>query len=85
MDGSVWLGPNAVLAFKREGYNFFDFSMKDFAESIAFRCIKSQCDCFAIDLTGLLCGGVTGGAFCPEWHSGAKVGILILELFLNSF
>lgn len=21
MDGSVWLGPNAVLAFKREGYS----------------------------------------------------------------
>lgn len=24
MDGSVWLGPNAVLAFKREGYKYAD-------------------------------------------------------------
>ncbi|EHB10188.1 L-2-hydroxyglutarate dehydrogenase, mitochondrial [Heterocephalus glaber] len=29
MDGSVWLGPNAVLAFKREGYRPFDFSARD--------------------------------------------------------
>ncbi|XP_042533909.1 L-2-hydroxyglutarate dehydrogenase, mitochondrial [Dipodomys spectabilis] len=34
MDGSIWLGPNAVLAFKREGYRFFDFSAKDFMEII---------------------------------------------------
>jgi L-2-hydroxyglutarate oxidase LhgO len=24
MDGSIWLGPNAVLAFAREGYRFWD-------------------------------------------------------------
>lgn len=29
MDGNVWLGPNAVLAFKREGYRPFDFSARD--------------------------------------------------------
>ncbi|XP_072511752.1 L-2-hydroxyglutarate dehydrogenase, mitochondrial [Notamacropus eugenii] len=29
MDGSVWLGPNAVLAFKREGYGLLDFSARD--------------------------------------------------------
>ena len=27
--GGVEAGPNAVLAFKREGYNFFDFNFKD--------------------------------------------------------
>jgi len=37
MDGSVWLGPNAVLAFKREGYKFFDFNFRDFSESVMFR------------------------------------------------
>ena len=37
MDGSVWLGPNAVLAFKREGYKFFDFNLRDFSDAIAFR------------------------------------------------
>ncbi|CAF1093919.1 unnamed protein product [Adineta steineri] len=29
MDGSVWLGPNAVLSMKREGYGLFDFSIRD--------------------------------------------------------
>lgn len=37
MDGSVWLGPNAVLAFKREGYRVFDFNARDFADAMSFR------------------------------------------------
>ncbi|CAJ1074821.1 L-2-hydroxyglutarate dehydrogenase%2C mitochondrial isoform X2 [Xyrichtys novacula] len=37
MDGSVWLGPNAVLAFKREGYNVYDFNARDFADALSFR------------------------------------------------
>ncbi|KAJ8289688.1 hypothetical protein GJAV_G00004170 [Gymnothorax javanicus] len=37
MDGSVWLGPNAVLAFKREGYRVLDFNIRDFADAISFR------------------------------------------------
>ncbi|XP_076013678.1 L-2-hydroxyglutarate dehydrogenase, mitochondrial [Genypterus blacodes] len=37
MDGSVWLGPNAVLAFKREGYKVYDFNMRDFADALSFR------------------------------------------------
>lgn len=36
MDGSVWLGPNAVLAFKREGYKLLDFDIKDAVEEFAF-------------------------------------------------
>ncbi|XP_032092722.1 L-2-hydroxyglutarate dehydrogenase, mitochondrial [Thamnophis elegans] len=36
MDGSVWLGPNAVLAFKREGYKFYDFSIQDFIDAAAY-------------------------------------------------
>ncbi|XP_003228404.1 L-2-hydroxyglutarate dehydrogenase, mitochondrial [Anolis carolinensis] len=36
MDGSVWLGPNAVLAFKREGYKFYDFSVPDFIDATAY-------------------------------------------------
>ncbi|KAM7403525.1 hypothetical protein PAMA_004131 [Pampus argenteus] len=36
MDGSIWLGPNAVLAFKREGYKVYDFNMRDFADAISF-------------------------------------------------
>ncbi|KAM6912202.1 L-2-hydroxyglutarate dehydrogenase, mitochondrial, partial [Xenentodon cancila] len=37
MDGSVWLGPNAVLAFKREGYNMYDFNAQDLADALSFR------------------------------------------------
>lgn len=29
MDGSVWLGPNAVLSMKREGYGLFDLNIRD--------------------------------------------------------
>ncbi|XP_074076921.1 L-2-hydroxyglutarate dehydrogenase, mitochondrial [Macrotis lagotis] len=29
VDGSVWLGPSAVLAWKREGYGRLDFSARD--------------------------------------------------------
>lgn len=36
IDGSRELGPNAVLAFKREGYKLSQFSSKDFFESIFY-------------------------------------------------
>ncbi|KAG8449161.1 hypothetical protein GDO86_016003, partial [Hymenochirus boettgeri] len=36
MDGSVWLGPNAILAFKREGYSLYDFNAKDFTEAVTY-------------------------------------------------
>lgn len=58
MDGSVWLGPNAVLAFKREGYRVYDFNVKDFADALSFRCnnafsfgpadLKQSCAVWAI-------------------------------------
>jgi L-2-hydroxyglutarate oxidase LhgO len=35
-DGAVWLGPNAVLAFAREGYRRRDLSGPDLAEALAF-------------------------------------------------
>ena len=35
--GGVDAGPNAVLAFKREGYRHFDFSLRDTAETFGFR------------------------------------------------
>ncbi|XP_027409503.1 L-2-hydroxyglutarate dehydrogenase, mitochondrial isoform X2 [Bos indicus x Bos taurus] len=34
MDGNIWLGPNAILAFKREGYRPFDFSARDIMDII---------------------------------------------------
>jgi L-2-hydroxyglutarate oxidase LhgO len=36
-DGSVWLGPNAVLAFSREGYRRFDIRPRDLGEALAYR------------------------------------------------
>ncbi|PIO16251.1 hypothetical protein AB205_0145680, partial [Aquarana catesbeiana] len=36
MDGNVWLGPNAVLAFKREGYKLCDFNTRDFTEAVTY-------------------------------------------------
>jgi (S)-2-hydroxyglutarate dehydrogenase len=36
-DGSVWLGPNAVLAFSREGYRRLDLRPRDLGEALAYR------------------------------------------------
>eukprot|EP00794_Sanderia_malayensis_P020296 gene20297-22283_t len=37
MDGKIWLGPNAVLAFQREGYKITDFNFNDLIESLTSR------------------------------------------------
>lgn len=37
IDGSVHCGPNAVLAFKREGYKKTDFNFRDFCETMLYR------------------------------------------------
>lgn len=37
MNGDVWLGPNAVLAYKREGYKYTDISLPDLYDSLAFK------------------------------------------------
>jgi L-2-hydroxyglutarate oxidase LhgO len=36
MDGQVWAGPNAVLAFAREGYSRFDLNPKDLLEVLTY-------------------------------------------------
>jgi (S)-2-hydroxyglutarate dehydrogenase len=36
IDGSVHCGPNAVLAFKREGYKKTDFDFRDFCETMSY-------------------------------------------------
>jgi len=36
MNGDIWLGPNAVLAFKREGYNLTDIEIKDFVDAVGY-------------------------------------------------
>ena len=42
MDGSIRVGPNAILAFSREGYRFTDFNWKDFKEFVFFRYVHSS-------------------------------------------
>lgn len=37
MDGSVWLGPNAVLAFAREGYGRLDLNPRDLFDALTYR------------------------------------------------
>eukprot|EP01090_Pellita_catalonica_P009806 TRINITY_DN2097_c0_g1_i2.p1 TRINITY_DN2097_c0_g1~~TRINITY_DN2097_c0_g1_i2.p1 ORF type:complete len:327 (+),score=41.54 TRINITY_DN2097_c0_g1_i2:96-1076(+) len=34
LNGEIWIGPNAVLAFKREGYSFSNFSLRDTKEAL---------------------------------------------------
>jgi len=36
IDGTVHAGPNAVLAFQREGYHKTDFNLRDFFETMTF-------------------------------------------------
>lgn len=36
MDGSVWLGPNAILSLDREGYGLFDFRLRDALDSLLY-------------------------------------------------
>uniref|UniRef100_A0A1A9WK62 L-2-hydroxyglutarate dehydrogenase, mitochondrial n=1 Tax=Glossina brevipalpis TaxID=37001 RepID=A0A1A9WK62_9MUSC len=36
MDGSVWLGPNAVLAFKREGYKWSDITILELIDALRY-------------------------------------------------
>jgi L-2-hydroxyglutarate oxidase LhgO len=36
MDGSIWLGPNAVLAFAREGYSFFDINPAELWDALTY-------------------------------------------------
>ncbi|MDC1318245.1 L-2-hydroxyglutarate oxidase [Candidatus Thioglobus sp.] len=37
IDGSIIVGPNAVLGFKREGYSQFNFSLKDTLQLLSFK------------------------------------------------
>ncbi|THD23095.1 Mitochondrial L-2-hydroxyglutarate dehydrogenase [Fasciola hepatica] len=36
IDGTVWLGPNAILSLDREGYGLFDFRTRDALDSLFY-------------------------------------------------
>jgi L-2-hydroxyglutarate oxidase len=36
LDGAIEAGPNAVLAFKREGYHLWDFSLRDMFDTLKY-------------------------------------------------
>ncbi|GAX62699.1 hydroxyglutarate oxidase [Candidatus Scalindua japonica] len=46
IDGTVTVGPNAVMAWKREGYGRFNINLRDIREMVTFsgfwRVIKSN-------------------------------------------
>ncbi|MBD8005564.1 L-2-hydroxyglutarate oxidase [Bacillus norwichensis] len=52
ISGEVDAGPNAVLAFKREGYKKLDFSAKDLAESLAYKGLWKLAGNFAKEAVG---------------------------------
>ena len=37
IDGTITVGPNAVLGFKREGYGMFNFSLRDTIQFVSFK------------------------------------------------
>ena len=37
IDGTITVGPNAVLGFKREGYGRYNFNLKDVVEMLSFK------------------------------------------------
>ncbi|XP_047495158.1 L-2-hydroxyglutarate dehydrogenase, mitochondrial-like [Penaeus chinensis] len=37
MDGEIWLGPNAILAWKREGYRWLDIDIRELWDTITYR------------------------------------------------
>lgn len=41
VEGGVWLGPNAVLAFAREGYGRFTVRPRELAETLSYRGFRS--------------------------------------------
>ncbi len=43
LDGGVHAGPNAVFAFRREGYNFFSYNKKEFWESLEWPGFRKVC------------------------------------------
>lgn len=43
MSGDVWLGPNAILAFAREGYKWTDVNIKDCIEMAKFPGLYKLC------------------------------------------
>jgi (S)-2-hydroxyglutarate dehydrogenase len=54
IDGTVTVGPNAVLAFKREGYRKTDFSLRDSIEILTYPgLLKVLCNNFKVSLVEL--------------------------------
>lgn len=43
MNGQIWLGPNAILAFAREGYRWSDVNIKDCIEMAKFPGLYKLC------------------------------------------
>ena len=73
MDGSVWCGPNAVLAFSREGYTYSNFSWTDFKEILTFKLEQVFISCSAVIMfdSHTTCRGLRTLA-CRHWRFGSS-------------
>lgn len=55
MDGSIWIGPNAVLAFKREGYKWTNINLFELFDALRYRgFLKLAAKHFRYGLTEML-------------------------------
>ncbi|XP_039285532.1 L-2-hydroxyglutarate dehydrogenase, mitochondrial [Nilaparvata lugens] len=62
MNGEIWLGPNALLAFKREGYRKLDINLKELYESLSHKGLqKFFYKYFSLSLNELWKSVVTSG------------------------
>ncbi|MFZ4854914.1 MAG: L-2-hydroxyglutarate oxidase [Desulfuromonadaceae bacterium] len=73
IDGTVTVGPNAVLAFKREGYGRLDFSLSDTVEMLTYPgLLKVLCKNFSVSMVELKNALYKGGylelvrKYCPS-------------------
>jgi len=61
MDGSIWLGPNAVLAFAREGYSFLRINPAELWKQVANKSSSAE-----VALANLYLDGVVVPQNCPQ-------------------
>jgi L-2-hydroxyglutarate oxidase LhgO len=82
------LGPNAVLATKREGYSYFDFSPRDFLDAISFKGMRTLMTKYTRFGIGELYRGIFYGAqikalqrYIPEIERNDVIR-QVIQLFL---
>lgn len=76
MNGDVWLGPNAVLAFKREGYKLLQINPADLLDAVSFRYVS----CVSVCPSVILCQSV-----CLSVHLSVRTSVVVVCLCLSLY